>query len=281
VALAVSWDFFSGSTKYISLGSAAFFGIGLYTTAGLIEVLPLPVLVPLAALVSFGLALAVGLVTLRLRGIYFVILTFAFAIVVQNLIAAWEILVSHTRGTYIDIFFDSILVYWAVFIGLILVLLFTTLFRRSKFGLGLRMIGESEEAAVHVGVNASMHKTLGFAVSAMLMGLMGSLFTIRYSYLNTDVAFDSMWSFMPAVMVLFGGIGTVYGPIIGAIILSLLRSFLGAAFAHYFLIILGIILVAVVILMPNGIMGLPEQIRARSRRRSREKLPGTKKKKAS
>jgi branched-chain amino acid transport system permease protein len=136
------------------------------------------------------------------------------------------------------------------------------------------MIGESEEAAVHVGVNASMHKTLGFAVSAMLMGLMGACFTTRYGYLNTDIAFDTMWTFMPAVMVLLGGIGTVYGPIIGAVTLSLLRTWLSSAYPHYFLIILGIILVAVVILMPNGIMGLVEKMRTR-------KPSGSKKKKAS
>ena len=197
LALSISWHFFSGSTKYISLGSAAFFGVGVYftakylqlSTAGEYPVLPLPVIVLLAGIVNFALALVIGLVTLRLRGIYFAILTFSVSIVVSNIINSWEIAVTGTRGTYIPIF-DSSTVYYAIFTCTIATLLLTTLLRRSKFGLALKMIGESEEAAVHVGVNASLYKTLGFAVSAMLIGFMGACFTTR---LNGYVCIDATW----------------------------------------------------------------------------------------
>jgi branched-chain amino acid transport system permease protein len=270
LALSISWHFFSGSTKYISLGSAAFFGVGIYFTAkylqlsiesGVYPVLPLPVIVLLAGLVNFALALVIGLVTLRLRGIYFAILTFSVSMVVSNIINSWEIAVTGTRGTYIPIF-DSQTAYYAIFTCTIVILLLTTLLRRSKFGLALKMIGESEEAAAHVGVNASIYKTLGFAISAMLIGFMGASFTTRLNgYVNTDIAFDPLYSFMPAVMTLLGGIGTVYGPIIGSTTMSLLSEYLRVTLAHYFLIILGVILIAIVIFMPNGIMGMVEKIK--------------------
>ena len=269
IALSISWHFFSGYTKYISLGSAAFFGIGLYFTAKYLQlgtvgdfpVLPLPVIVLLAGLVTFALALVIGLVTLRLRGIYFAILTFSVNIVVSNAILWWEITITGTRGTYFPLF-DTQTAYYAIFACTIVTLLLTTLLRRSKFGLALKMIGESEEAAVHVGVNASLYKTLGFAISAMLMGLMGGCFATRLSgYVNTDMAFESLYSFLPPVMTLLGGIGTVYGPIIGSITVSLLSEYLRVTLTHYFLIILGIILIAIVIFMPDGIMGIVEKIK--------------------
>ena len=269
IALSIIWHFFSGYTKYISLGSAAFFGIGLYFTAKYLQlsnvgdfpVLPLPAIVLLAGLVTFALALVIGLVTLRLRGIYFAILTFSVNIVVSNAILWWEITITGTRGTYFPLF-DSQTAYYAIFACTIVTLLLTTLLRRSKFGLALKMIGESEEAAVHVGVNASLYKTLGFAISAMLIGLMGGCFATRLSgYVNTDMAFESLYSFLPAVNTLLGGMGTVYGPIIGSITVSLLSEYLRVSFPHFFLIILGLILIAIVMFMPDGIMGIVEKIK--------------------
>jgi branched-chain amino acid transport system permease protein len=101
-----------------------------------------------------------------------------------------------------------------------------------------------------------MYKTLGFAISAMLMGFMGACFTTRFAYVNTDTAFDPLYSFLPPVMTLLGGVGAVYGPIIGSITLSLLRDILSVALTYYFLIILGLILITIVMLMPDGIMGI-------------------------
>jgi branched-chain amino acid transport system permease protein len=271
VALAVAWDFFSGYTKYISLGSAAFFGLGLYVTAWVMvafPALPLPVIVLFAGLVNFALALVIGLVTLRLRGIYFAILTFSVSMVVSNFISYWESTVTHTRGTYVPVFSIQS-AYYAMLIGIVVVLLLTTLLRRSRFGLGLKMIGENEEAAVHVGVNASIYKTLGFAISAMLMSLIGGCFvTAVFGYVNTDLAFDVSYSFYPAVMALLGGIGTVYGPVIGAAFLSLLMDYLGVTLVNYFLITFGLVLIVVVILMPNGIIGIIEKIRTKGLRGS-------------
>ena len=270
MALSISWHFFSGSTKYISLGSGAFFGVGVYFTAKYLElsidygyytVLPLPVIVLLAGLVTFALALVIGLVTLRLKGIYFVIITFSVTMVISNIIQWWEIKITGTRGTYIPVFFDSQTVYYSILVCTIVIPLLTTLLRRSKFGLALKMIGECEEAAAHVGVNTSIYKTLGFAISAMLTGFMGGCFTTRLTYINTDIAFEPLYSFLPAVMTLLGGAGTVYGPIIGSTTMSLLSEYLRVTLSHYFLIILGLILIAIVMFMPDGIMGIVEKIK--------------------
>jgi branched-chain amino acid transport system permease protein len=271
VALAVAWDFFSGYTKYVSLGSAAFFGLGLYVTAWVMDAspaLPLPVIVLFAGLVNFALALAIGLVTLRLRGIYFAIVTFSVSMVISNFISYWESAVTHTRGTYVPVF--SIQgIYYTMLVGTIVVLSLTALLRRSKFGLALKMIGENEEAAVHVGVNASIYKTLGFAISAMLMGFIGACFiTAEFGYVNTDIAFDASYSFYPAVMSLLGGMGTVYGPMIGATFLALLSDLLTVTLTSYFMIALGLILIVVVMFMPNGILGVIEKIRTKGLRGS-------------
>lgn len=269
-ALAISWHFFSGLTKYVALGSAAFFGLGLYFTAkylqfsvtyGYYPVLPLPVIVLLAGLINFVFALVIGLVTLRLKGIYFAILTFGVSEVVKNAVQWWEIKITGTRGTYISVFFNSQEAYYSILAGTFAIFLLTTFLRRSKFGLALRLVGESEEAASHVGVNTSLFKTLGFAFSAMCIGFMGGCFTTRFTYINTDIAFDSLYSFLPAIMTLLGGAGNVYGPMVGSITISLLNEYLRVTYPQYFLIILGLILIAIVMFMPNGIMGIVEKLK--------------------
>ncbi|MGB9853294.1 MAG: branched-chain amino acid ABC transporter permease [Candidatus Bathyarchaeales archaeon] len=269
-ALAISWHFFSGLTRYVALGSAAFFGIGLYFTAkylqfsinyGYYPILPLPVIVLLAGLINFALAFIIGLVTLRLKGIYFAILTFGISEVFRNIFQWWEITITGTRGTYLPIFFDPQTSYYAILVTAIAIFLLTAFLRISKFGLALRMVGECEDAAIHVGVNTSLFKTIGFAVSAMCIGLMGSAFTTRFTYINTDIAFDADYSFLPAIMTLLGGAGTAYGPLTGAIVLSLLSHYLGVAYTQYFKIILGVILLAIVIFMPNGMMGVVEKLK--------------------
>lgn len=275
VTLSISWYFFSGLTKYISLGSVAFVGTGLYFTArylnlsmvdpatiGHYPVLPLPVVVLLAGLINFALALAIGSVTLRLKGIYFAIVTLGVGEVVKGIIKWWE--TTQSAIYIVRIPYPSLQsVYYLILITMLATLLLTTFLRKSKFGLALRMIGENEEAAAHVGVNTSLIKTLGFAVSAMCMGLIGGSYAVNFYTTTVDEAFRSDYSFLPAVMVLLGGAGTVYGPIIGSIFLTLLWEYLRKTFTFYFLIILGAVLIVIVLFMPNGIMGLAQKLKTR------------------
>ena len=271
VALSVSWHFFSGHTRYISLGSVAFVGTGLYFTSvylnlsmdkGYYPILPFPVVVLLAGLINFALALVVGSVTLRLKGIYFAIATFGVGELVEGVIQWWQ-----TKSAVYIIhlpreFRDPQIIYFSLLITTLAILLLTTFLRRSKFGLALRMIGECEDAAAHVGVNTSLFKTLGFAISAMCMGLLGGSYAIRFYSTDIKQAFNVNYSFLPAIMVLLGGVGTVYGPIIGATTLTLINEYLRVTFTSYFPIIYGSILIIIVLFMPNGIMGMVEKLKA-------------------
>ncbi|MEM4576219.1 MAG: branched-chain amino acid ABC transporter permease [Candidatus Nezhaarchaeales archaeon] len=274
LGLSISWYFFSGLTKYVSLGSAAFFGLGVYFTVkyldlshkGLWPTLPLPVIILMGTVMCFALALVIGLVTLRVKGIYFAILTFGISEMLKNFFEWWEIRVVGTRGTYLPIFMDYVSFYYMVFVPAMIALGVVAFLSRSKFGLGLRMIGENEDTAVHVGVNTTILKTLGFAVSSMLIGLMGGCFAMRFAYVNVDIAFDPLYTFMPAAMTLLGGAINMYGPIIGAVILSLISEYLRVSYPHYFLIILGLVFIAIILFMPNGIMGRLREFKVRQQK---------------
>ncbi|MEM0057912.1 MAG: branched-chain amino acid ABC transporter permease [Candidatus Bathyarchaeia archaeon] len=273
VALSVSWYLFSGLTKYVALGSAAFFGLGLYFTAKVLNywpVLPFPVVVILAGLLNFTIALAVGLISLRLKGIYFAIVTFGIAEIVKVIFDWWEIRITGTLGTYLPIFSD-ITTYYSILTTSLTSLVLVTLLRRSKFGLALRMIGESEETAAHTGVNTSLYKTIGFAISAACIGLVGASCITISPYTNTRIAFGSRYSFYPAVMTLLGGAGTPYGPVIGASALSLINEYLSVAFPQVFQIILGALLIIIVLVMPNGIMGIVEKFKTLGSREGEKK----------
>ncbi|MEM1624956.1 MAG: branched-chain amino acid ABC transporter permease [Thermosphaera sp.] len=271
LGLSVSWYFFSGLTKYISLGSAAFFGLGIYFTAkyldlshkGLLPALPLPVIIFIGAVICFALASAIGLVTLRVKGIYFAILTFGVSEMIKNVFEWWEIRIVGTRGTYLPVFVDYVSFYYMIFASTMIALGTAILLGRTKFGLALRMIGENEDTAIHVGVNSTTLKTLGFALSSMLIGLIGGCFAMRFAYVNVDMAFDPLYSFMPAAMTLLGGAVNIYGPMIGAVILSLIGEYLRVSYPQYFLVILGLVFIAIILFMPNGIMGKIREFRFR------------------
>ncbi len=124
------------------------------------------------------------------------------------------------------------------------------------------MIGECEDAAAHVGVNTSLFKTLGFAISAMCMGLIGGSYAIRFPSTNIVSAFNVNYSFMPPIMTMLGGVGTAYGPIIGSTTLTLISEYVRVSFAGYFPIIYGSILIIIVLFMPNGMMGVVEKVKS-------------------
>jgi len=251
IGLAVSWHFFSGTTKYVSLGSAAFFGVGVYITALFSKTVPFPLVLILAAAFNFIFALLVGLVTLRLKGIYFAILTFGLAELLNNAILFWEMQVTGTRGRFIT----PIDVYYPILIITFIAIVSILILRKTRLGLGLRMIGESEDAAIHFGVNTTRYKVLGFAISSMFIGMLGAAFAPRWGYIDSGIAFNSLYSFMPAIMTLFGGVGLIFGPIVGAVVISLLEEYLLTNFKDYFMIILGTIMIIIILTLPEGMTG--------------------------
>jgi branched-chain amino acid transport system permease protein len=259
IILSVSWTLFSGPTGYMSLATAAFFGVGIYTAAFLGNVLPLPVFILAGGAVSAAVAALVGALTLRLRGIYFAIFTFGLVMLISNLLMFWELHVTGTRGRFVVVV-DYNTIYYAMLIILILLMVIVYLIRRSRWGLALTSIGENEEAAAHIGINVTRVKITYFALSAFFIGAAGATIATRWTYIDPGIAFYPLFSFLPVLMAIFGGMGNMYGPVIGAIIFSYLQEVLITRFAELYMLIFGIILVIAILYLPNGLIGLVQKL---------------------
>jgi branched-chain amino acid transport system permease protein len=259
VILSVSWVMFSGSTGYMSLAPAAFIGVGIYTTGFLQNILPFPVIIPIGGLISFLLALLVGLITLRLRGIYFTIFTFGLVVFMSEVVAALESDLFGRVGQHINQLPDET-IFYAMLVTAVATLLAIYFIRRSRLGLAMLTIGGNEEAAAHMGVNTTRVKVLTFAISAFFMGLAGVIMAPIKVYIDPRIAFSLNYSFMPILMAVFGGMGQFYGPVVGAIIFAYLEKTLRGQFPQYFMLGFGIILVVVILFMPNGIAGLVSKL---------------------
>ena len=260
VVLTLSWAIFSGPTGYISLAPAAFFGVGVYASAILSSDLPLWVVAPIGGAASFVLAYLVGSLTLRLRGMYFTMFTFGLVELVRNLLHWWEVNITGTVGRLI-ISADNITVFYAMVATFLAAVIASYLIRRSKLGLALRSIGESEEAAAHSGVNVNRVKVVMFAVSAFFMGATGATMSMRWTYIDPTLAFSIQYSFMPVLMAIFGGMGHLYAPITGAAIFSLLEEFLTTKFPYYYMLLFGLTMLVVILFMPHGVEGMIERWR--------------------
>jgi branched-chain amino acid transport system permease protein len=255
VVLTVSWAIFSGPTKYLSLASAAFFGVGIYAAALLGKSLPLLAFVGVGAMASFVLAFLVGLLTLRLRGVYFTIFTFGLAELIRHFLLFWETNITGTRGRIV-VLIDNDVVFYVMLVIFVLTLLAAYFIQRSKFGLALQSIGENEEAAAHRGINVTLVKVITFAISAFFMGAAGAIMATKWTYIDPYVAFNPLISFLPVLMAIFGGMGQIYGPVIGAVIFTYLEEVLLTKFSDYYMLIFGIILVVAILYLPKGLVGL-------------------------
>jgi branched-chain amino acid transport system permease protein len=254
--LATAWALFSGPTHYISLATAAFFGIGAYTTAVLTDYLPWPLVLVAAAVVGVIVALIVGLSTLRLSGIYFVIFSFGLAELIRQLVAWYEINIHGSVGRYIFADTTSEGIYWRLLALVIMVLGAGWLIRHSRLGLAVRVIGQDETVARHCGIDTTRAKLVLFAVSASFMTVTGAVMAPRWTYIDPAIAFNPVLSFEVVIMALFGGAGTLFGPLLGAVPLVLLFEVLIATFPNYFSIVLGAVFVLIVYGLPNGVIGL-------------------------
>jgi branched-chain amino acid transport system permease protein len=255
VVMSTAWAIFSGNTKYISLATAAFFGVGAYTVAFIGDALPMPVIIVIAAVVGFLFALVVGLSTLRLRGVYFVVFTFGLTELTRQLVHWWEI--NETNNLVRLLFLDvtSTDLYYYLIVLTALTFLTAWLIKRSRVGLALRVIGEDESVANHTGINATRIKVLTFALSAGLISATGAILVPRWTNVEPNIAFNSLISFQVLVMALLGGTGTLFGPALGAIPLVFLSEYLSGTFPYQFNIALGLCFVAIVYLLPQGVAG--------------------------
>jgi branched-chain amino acid transport system permease protein len=270
VVLTVSWAMFSGPTGYISLATSAFFGVGVYSTALFSAELPLAFVILIGGIASFCLAYLVGSVTLRLKGMYFTMFTFGLVELIRNLLHWYEVNITGTVGRMV-ISPDATTIYYTM-VCIFLAVLFTSyLIKRSKFGLALQGIGESEDAAAHTGINVTRVKSVTFAVSAFFMGLTGAAMSLRWSYVDPTMAFDISRSFMPVLMAIFGGTGHLYAPIIGASVFSILEEIFTTKFPYYYMLLFGLTMLLVIRFMPFGIEGVIERLLKRKNNGCAEK----------
>ena len=270
VILTLSWVIFSGPTGYISLATAAFFGIGVYTSAILSNALFLPLVIFIGGLASFCLAFVVGSLTLRLRGMYFTMFTFALVQLISNLAHWYEVNVTGTVGRLV-LSLESTTVYYSMLVVFCLVLLASYFIKHSRFGLALQSIGESEEAAAHSGINVTLVKVTTFAISAFFMGAVGAVMTMRWTYVDPPTAFDIRLSFMPLLMAIFGGMGNLFSPIIGSSIFAYLEEILTTKFPYYYMLLFGGAMLLVIVFMPHGIEGVFRKLQKINKRESVEK----------
>ena len=258
IVVSVSWAIFSGPTGYISLASAAFFGVGIYTAAILGKILPLIYIILIGGLISILLALIVGFITLRLKGMFFSIFTFGLVELLKHFLLWWEINITGTRGRFV-ISVQHETVFYVMVILFAAVLLTAYLIKNSKYGLALQSIGEYEEAAEHIGINVTRVKIATFVISAFFIGSTGAIMATRWTYVDPYIAFNPVFSFMPVLMSIFGGLGQLFGPVIGAAFFAYLEESLITTFPYHYMLIFGVILLVSILYLPNGLIGLAKK----------------------
>jgi len=255
-ALASSWNILGGYAGQINLGHAAFFGLGSLTTR-LLWLNDYPFLLSFLAggVVASLFALIVGAPALRLRGIYFAIGTLALAqalrITVGNLLPGNSALPGPKLVNY------ELAPRYYLALGVLVVIVAVSYWLiQARLGLGMMTVREDEEAAQSIGVNAFRHKLTAFVMSAFLGGVTGSAFAYFHVSYYYQFAFSTLWTFDAVLVVFIGGIGTVTGPLVGALFFVLVRDVLATNITNFHLIIFGILFILVVLLLPGGLLEL-------------------------
>lgn len=265
--LAVSWAMFCGATNYLSLATAAFFGLGAYvttwTSGGL---LPYGIAVLLGGLLAAAFAALVGAAVLHLRGAYFAVITFGLGELVRHAVTYYEKAFQGTVGRVVAEPPETITIYFAVLLLAALATLTALLVRASRLGLALRGIGADEERAQTLGVNARRAKILGFALSAFFAGAIGAAMAMRWTYIDPPTVFNPFIGFQTVLIAMVGGAHTIIGPIASSVLFSVLTEFLRLQFPYLFLILLGGLLILLVLYLPGGLASLIDRWRWRKAR---------------
>lgn len=272
VALAASWNVISGFTGYTSFGHVAFYGVGAYAAAILITDHAWPWLLAFlaAGLAAVVLALVIGWPCLRLKGPYFAIAMLGLAEVLRIVALTWEGLTYggsgipmlpalSIRGFYFlmgALALAAVAVGWAV--------------ARSKFGLRLLALREDEVGAEMMGIDATTHKLAAFLLSAFLPGVAGGVNASYVGFIEPLSTFAVLITIQMIIMTMFGGRATALGPVIGAVVLTIVREALWARYPYHYQMLFGVLIVALILFMPEGVMGL---VRAR-RRAGKVPAPG-------
>ncbi len=263
IALAGCWNISSGYTGYIDFGPVVYFGIGAYTNAIMMTYFKIPFLIAFLSggIIAGLIALIIGTPTLRLKGAYFAIATFAFAESMKQIVLSFDrtFNVSFFQGSHgitLPICTNYKLFYFLMFFCSMIVFIITFIIENSKFGLALKAINESEEASEMIGVNTTGIKLTAYVLSGIIIGIIGGIYSYWVTYITPDDVFNVHKTVQMVIMTLLGGMGSIYGPLIGATFLSVISEVLGAEFVEDYLIIVGVIVILIILIAPSGIAGL-------------------------
>jgi len=261
IALAGSWNLISGLTGYVSFGHVAFFGAGAYAGAILVASAGWPW--PLAALAGGAaavvLAVVIGYPCLRLKGPYFAIAMLGLNEVLRALVSYFEGLTGGGNGLSLPTLDASVPIYYVMGVLATVVTAMSWLIVTSRFGLRLMTIREDEVAAEAMGIDTFHHKLAALLLSAVGPGVAGALMARDQGYIEPISVFPLAITVTMIVMALFGGKGTVFGPVLGAAALFVAQEIVWARYPYVHPLLFGAIIVGVVLLMPRGVLGLLQQ----------------------
>ena len=258
--LAQSWNFIGGLAGYPSFATAAFFGFGAYTSA-IMQNHGAPMVLSwgCAGLAAMTFAAFLGVAILHLRGHYFAIASLVVAEMLREIVNAMPDLAGGGKGLNLPILrlapAAEARVFFYAMLGLALICTAAAIvIHQSKLGFGLRCIQQNEDAASMLGVNAYAYKTAAFSLSAVFVGVAGAIYASWVKYIEPPDVFDVLLAIKPMVMVLLGGLGTIFGPALGAVILLAFEELVSRNFLTIHAAALGLIIVVLILFLPNGIL---------------------------
>ena len=271
--LAQSWNIIGGYAGYASFGNSVFYGIGGYGTAiAMVQFgLPFGVGILVGAVLAVIFALLLGLPVLRLRGHYFAIATLALAEAMTGVVSNLDI-AGRNIGLVLplrkgDAFF------YELSLGLLALATLTVFWiSRSRFGFGLIAIREDEDAAGVMGVNTTLYKALAFLLAGFFSALAGGIHAYWITFIDPLSAFDITLNVMMIIMAIFGGAGTVFGPLVGAILLASTSELLATEITGMASLFFGLVIVVAVVFMPRGLTDLTRRFPGLGWRYFRENL---------
>ena len=260
LVLAVSWDMLLRSGQ-LSFGIAGFFGIGSYAGTLLFVHLGIPPLLSIVAagLMAFLFAGLLGLLVLRLRAMYFAITTLAMGEIFRIIIRNWSSFTGGPEGEILpNVIFNGnqLSMYWLCFLLALLAIIVSVIFERSRIHIALTAIRNNEIVAKSSGINIFKYLVIVFAITSALQGMAGGAYAHMYGFVTPESSFSSDYILLPIAMSLLGGIYGTLGPIIGTIILGVLSEYLKLFIPYGHLVVYGIIIIFVILMMPEGIVGL-------------------------
>jgi branched-chain amino acid transport system permease protein len=256
VALSTSWGLFCGSTRYLSLATSAFFGIGAYTSAVTLDSVPWLESIAMGAFLAAAVAAVMGAAVLHLRGTYFAVLTFGMTELIRHAVTYFEKMVTGTVGRVLMVVPERDTIYLTVLALAVLAVLLSIVVRRSRFGLALMGIGADEQRAQTLGVNTRVIKVIGFAITAAFAGAVGAAMAVRWTYIDPHTVFNPFIGFQTVLIALIGGAATLWGPLIAAIVFSVLAETLRLQMPQIYMMSLGLLLILSVLYLPGGLASL-------------------------